>query len=96
MEVTVTIPDSLFERVDSLACQQDKSHSAVVVQALQYLVDSSHKVVQTGTIRPSWLSWSDEEITRSLNEFAAEHDTTVDPGSASAQTRALQDKWEWD
>ena len=99
MEVTVTIPDSLFEQVESLACQQEKTHSALVVQALQNLVESADENEQTdqaATECPQWLNWSDEETTRSLNQFATEHDTTIDPGLASAQTRALQDKWEWD
>jgi hypothetical protein len=43
-----------------------------------------------------WLNLSDEEITSTLNEFAAEHDTSLDPGLDSAQKRVLEDKWEWD
>lgn len=96
MEVTVTIPDSLFEQVDSLACQQEKSHSALVVEALRDLVEAADENGQADMSGPQWLGLSDEEITNSLNEIAAEHDTSVDPGLDSAQKRALQDKWEWD
>lgn len=99
MEVTVTIPDSLFEQIESLACQQDKSHTALVVQALRNLVESGNeaeRVRPAGNDRPEWLDWSDEEITQGLNEFAADHNTALGHGLASAQMRALKDKWEWD
>jgi len=96
VEVTVTIPDSLHKQVDSLACQQEKSYSALVVEALQDLVEAAGKSGQADMNGPQWLNLSDEEITNSLNEFAAEHDTSLDPGLDSAQKRALEDEWEWD
>lgn len=46
--------------------------------------------------RPEWLDWSAEEMTRNLNEYASEHDTSLDPALAEAQTRMLLENCEWE
>jgi len=45
---------------------------------------------------PAWLGWSDEEITRNLDEHAVQHDTRLDPVLAEAQFRTLLKHWEWE
>ena len=46
--------------------------------------------------RPEWLDWSAEEITRNLNEYASQHDTSLDPALAEAQNRMLLENCEWE
>lgn len=98
MDVTVTIPDDLYEQVESLACRQEQSRSDLYTHALKMLVnaqDGAHEP-SGGPSRPEWLDWSAEEITRNLDEYASEHDTSIDPALAEAQTRMLLENCEWE
>ena len=98
MNVTVTIPDGLYEQVESLACRQEQSRSALYAQALKMLIHAQDAPDQppSDPSRPEWLDWSAEEITRNLNEYASQHDTSLDPALAETQTRMLLENCEWE
>ncbi len=98
MDVTVTIPDDLYEQVESLACRQEQPRSDLYAQALKMLVRAQGDPDQLsdGPSRPEWLDWSAEEITSNLNEYASKHDTRLDSALAEAQTRMLSENCEWE
>ena len=96
--MTVTIPDDLYEQVESLACRQEQSRSDLYAQALEMLIHAQDAPDQppSDPNRPEWLDWSAEEVTRNLNEYASQHDTSLDSALAEAQTRMLLENCEWE
>lgn len=95
MNVTVTIPDDLYEQVESLACRQEQSRSDLYARALKMLVHTQDDPDQppSGPSRPEWLDWPSEKITQVLNEVYSEHDSTLDPGLALLQSEAVREDW---
>ena len=97
MNVTVTIPDGLYEQVELLACRQEQSRSDLYAQALEMFVhalgDPDNDKMPSQPTRPEWLDWPSEKITRMLNEVYREQDSTLDPGLAKLQSEAVREDW---
>jgi predicted transcriptional regulator len=73
VKITVSIPASLFDGADRLARRRGVPRSRLYAEALQRYVDED----------------SESEVTRQLDELAAEMDTSVDPVVKELQRRAL-------
>ncbi len=97
VEVAVNIPDDLFKQAESVASEQRITRSELYARALESLLASNGPSdTSSAPPHPAWLAFSDEEITRNLNEHAAKHDPKLDPGLAEAQFRTLLKHWEWE
>ena len=73
IKITVSIPASLFDGADRLARRRGVPRSRLYAEALQRFVDAD----------------SESEVTRQLDELAAEMDTGMDPVVKELQRRAL-------
>ena len=73
VKITVSIPASLFDGADRLARRRGVPRSRLYAEALQRYVDED----------------SESEVTRQLDELAAEIDTSLDPVVKELQRRAL-------
>jgi len=73
VKITVSIPVSLFDGADRLARRRGVPRSRLYAEALQHYVDED----------------SESEVTRQLDELAAEIDTSMDPVVKELQRRAL-------
>ena len=95
VKVTITIPDDLYEQVESLACRQERSRSDLYTQALKMPVHAQDNPDQppSNPSRPEWLDWPSEKITQVLNEVYSEHDSTLDPELALLQSEAVREDW---
>ena len=93
--MTVTVPDDLYQQVESLACCQERSRSDLYTQALKMLVHAQDNPDQPPSYpsRPEWLDWPSEKITQVLNEVYSEHDSTLDSGLALLQSEAVRENW---
>ena len=98
MDVTVSIPDDVYEKVESLASSQEQSRSELYVQALELLLRSKGKLEEPlgGRSLPEWINWSSDKITYSLNQYAKEHGSSLDESWAGAQARTILENSEWD
>lgn len=73
VKITVSIPASLFDGADRLARRRGVPRSRLYAEALQLYVDEE----------------SESEVTRKLDEVAAEIDTSMDPVVKELQGRAV-------
>ena len=73
VKITVSIPVSLFDGADRLARRRGVPRSRLDAEALQHYVDED----------------SESEVTRQLDELAAEIDTSMDTVVKELQRRAL-------
>jgi metal-responsive CopG/Arc/MetJ family transcriptional regulator len=73
VKITVSIPASLFDGADRLARRRGMPRSRLYAEALQRYVDED----------------GENDVTRRLDEVAAEIDTRVDPVVQDLQRRAL-------
>jgi predicted transcriptional regulator len=73
VKITVSIPASLFDAADRLARRRGVPRSRLYAEALQRSVDED----------------SESDVTRQLDELAAEMDTSMDPVVRELQRRAL-------
>jgi metal-responsive CopG/Arc/MetJ family transcriptional regulator len=73
VKITVSIPASLFDGADRLARRRGVPRSRLYAEALQRYVDED----------------SESEMTRQLDELAAEMDTSMDPVVKELQRKAL-------
>jgi metal-responsive CopG/Arc/MetJ family transcriptional regulator len=73
VKITVSIPASLFNGADRLARRRGVPRSRLYAEALQRYVDED----------------SESDVTRQLDEVAAEIDTSMDPVVKQLQRRAL-------
>lgn len=73
VKITVSIPASLFDGADRLARRRGMPRSRLYAEALQRYVDED----------------SESDVTRQLDELAAEIDTSMDPVVKELQRRAL-------
>lgn len=73
VKITVSIPASLFDGADRLARRRGMPRSRLYAEALQRYVDQD----------------SESDVTRQLDELAAEMDTSMDPVVKELQRRAL-------
>lgn len=73
VKITVSIPVSLFDGADRLARRRGLPRSRLYAEALQHYVDED----------------SESDVTRQLDELAAEMDTSMDPVVKELQRRVL-------
>jgi len=78
VKIAISIPDPLFEAAEQLARRRHVSRSQLYAHALERLLAQQDAA----------------EITAQLNAVYAENDSSLDPGLAAAQSRALdEDSW---
>ncbi len=97
MDVTGSIPDDMYEKVEALACSQEQSRSELYVQALELLLRSECELEEPLGVcsLPEWLDWSNDKITYSLNQYAKQHESSLDESWAGAQARTILENSEW-
>jgi metal-responsive CopG/Arc/MetJ family transcriptional regulator len=78
MEMAISIPGDIFQRAEELAHKLGLTRDELYTQALRRFLQN----------------YSDEEITRQLNEVYEQEDSSLDPVLMQMQLTALdQEKW---
>jgi metal-responsive CopG/Arc/MetJ family transcriptional regulator len=78
MEMTISIPRDMFQRADEMARKLGLTRDELYTQALKRFLEN----------------YSDDEITRQLNEVYECEDSSLDPVVMRMQLTALdQEKW---